>query len=96
LIVFRRQKERETMQLRNPFKKILLNDGEPTGELDPKEMAARLKSAMTTLKGAFIDPERGRVIAPYLNRDEDRKFIERNAETLKVEYQDYDWRLNRD
>jgi hypothetical protein len=49
------------MRLRNPFKKILLNDGEPIGEIDSKEMAARLKSAMSTLKGSFIDAERGRV-----------------------------------
>jgi hypothetical protein len=49
------------MRLSNPFKKILLNDGEPTGEVDSREMAARLKSGMTTLKGAFIEPGRGRV-----------------------------------
>jgi hypothetical protein len=44
----------------------------------------------------FSQAGRLRFIAPYLNRDEDREFLEKNAETLKVAYQDYDWRLNRD
>ena len=44
----------------------------------------------------FSQVELLRFIAPYLNRDEDREFVEKNAETLKVAYQDYDWRLNRD
>jgi hypothetical protein len=44
----------------------------------------------------FSQGERLRFIAPYLNRDEDREFIEKNAETLKIVYQNYDWRLNRD
>jgi GH15 family glucan-1,4-alpha-glucosidase len=34
-------------------------------------------------------------IAPYLYDEEERKFLLENAETIKVEYQDYDWRLNR-
>lgn len=34
-------------------------------------------------------------IAPYLYEEEDRKFIEKNLNTLKVGYQQYDWRLNR-
>ena len=44
----------------------------------------------------FSQVELLRFIALYLNRDEDREFIEKNAKTLKVAYQDYDWRLNRD
>jgi hypothetical protein len=36
-----------------------------------------------------------RFIAPYLYRQEDRGFIEENADRLRVTYQDYDWRLNR-
>jgi hypothetical protein len=39
--------------------------------------------------------ERLRFIVPYLDRQPDREFIEKNAETLAVVYQDYDWRLNR-
>jgi hypothetical protein len=39
--------------------------------------------------------ERIRFIAPYLYQKEDRQFLENNAGNLKVEYQDYDWRLNR-
>jgi hypothetical protein len=58
------------MGLRNVFKKILLNDGEPTGEFDPKEMAASLKRAMSTLKGAFIDAERGRVAYERMQQSE--------------------------
>jgi hypothetical protein len=44
----------------------------------------------------FSQVELFRFISPYLNRVEDRKFIEKNSETLKVAYQYYDWRLNRD
>jgi hypothetical protein len=44
----------------------------------------------------FSPADRLRFIAPYLDKDEDRKFIEKNAETLSVAYQNYDWRLNRD
>jgi len=39
--------------------------------------------------------DRLRYIAPYLTRPPDRQFIENNAETLALVYQDYDWRLNR-
>ena len=39
--------------------------------------------------------ERLRFAAPYLYNPEDRRFIEENAEVLKVGYQEYDWRLNR-
>ena len=39
--------------------------------------------------------DRLRFIAPYLYHEEDRKFLAENAENLKVDYQDYDWRLNR-
>lgn len=34
-------------------------------------------------------------IAHYLYSDKDRKFLLENAENVKVDYQDYDWRLNR-
>jgi hypothetical protein len=39
--------------------------------------------------------ERLRFIAPYLYNRDDRDFLEENAEHIKVNYQDYDWRLNR-
>jgi hypothetical protein len=41
------------------------------------------------------EAERLRFIAQYLYKKEDREYIEKNADTLKVAYQDYDWRLNR-
>jgi GH15 family glucan-1,4-alpha-glucosidase len=40
-------------------------------------------------------PERLRFIARYLYNRDDREFLEENAERTKVDYQDYDWRLNR-
>jgi GH15 family glucan-1,4-alpha-glucosidase len=36
-----------------------------------------------------------RFVAPYLYRDEDRRFLEGQAKTLRVQYEPYDWRLNR-
>jgi len=39
--------------------------------------------------------ERLHFVTPYLYDAKDRKFLEENAETIRVEYQDYDWRLNR-
>ncbi|HEY3276321.1 MAG TPA: glycoside hydrolase family 15 protein [Syntrophorhabdaceae bacterium] len=39
--------------------------------------------------------ERLRFIAGYLYDKDDRKFIEKNAEALRIDYQKYDWRLNR-
>jgi hypothetical protein len=39
--------------------------------------------------------ERLNFIARFLNKMEDREFMEKNAETVKIIYQDYDWRLNR-
>jgi hypothetical protein len=41
------------------------------------------------------DEARLRFIAPYLYREEDRRFLEEKAKALKVNYQAYDWRLNR-
>ena len=39
--------------------------------------------------------ERLRFIAPYLYDEADRRFLEESADTVKVSYQDYDWRLNK-
>ena len=40
-------------------------------------------------------PERLKFVAPYLYNREDKEFIEINAEKVKVDYLDYDWKLNR-
>ncbi|MEW6116544.1 MAG: glycoside hydrolase family 15 protein [Nitrospirota bacterium] len=39
--------------------------------------------------------ERLRFIAPFLYKEEDRRFLEEKAGQLKITYQHYDWRLNR-
>jgi hypothetical protein len=72
------------MRLRNPFKKILLNDGESTGELDSKEMAASLKKAMITLKEAFIDAERGRVAYERIQQSETYQNFLKLSNNLKT------------
>jgi hypothetical protein len=41
------------------------------------------------------EPERVRFVAAYLFEDEDRHFLEDQAESLRIKYQPYDWRLNR-
>jgi hypothetical protein len=43
------------------FKKILLNDGAPHGDISPGEMAAQLKKSMDNLKAAFFETGTGRV-----------------------------------
>jgi len=43
------------------FQKILLNDGEPRGDIPPLEMAAQLKRGMDSLKAAFFETGTGRV-----------------------------------
>ena len=43
------------------FKKILLNEGEPRGDIPPQEMAAQLKRGMDSLKAAFFEDGTGRV-----------------------------------
>jgi len=39
--------------------------------------------------------ERLRFIGPYLYNRDDREYLAAHAEEIKVDYQDYDWRLNR-
>lgn len=41
------------------------------------------------------EEERLLFIAPYLYRNEDRQYLERNAGRFRVKYDPYDWRLNR-
>jgi GH15 family glucan-1,4-alpha-glucosidase len=36
-----------------------------------------------------------RYIAPYMYEQEDRSYLEEKAETVKISYQNYDWRLNK-
>ncbi len=54
-----RQKLPKThMRLAN---KIVLNDGEPRQDIQPKEIAMHLKNSMNVLRGAFFDTKKGRV-----------------------------------
>ena len=41
------------------------------------------------------EEERLLFIAPYLYRNEERQYLERNAGRFRVKYDSYDWRLNR-
>jgi GH15 family glucan-1,4-alpha-glucosidase len=41
------------------------------------------------------EAERLRFIAPYLYDEEDRAFLQEYADIIKIDYQEYDWRLNR-
>lgn len=41
--------------------RIVLNAGEPAGEMEPREIAPALMRTMNTLRGAFFDTRRGRV-----------------------------------
>ncbi len=52
------------------FKKILLNDGEPSGDISPQEIAARLKNSMDILRGAFFEPGTGRVAYERIQQSE--------------------------
>ncbi len=46
---------------KNPFQKILLNEGEPTRDIAPQEMAAELKKTMDNLRVAFFETGTGRI-----------------------------------
>jgi GH15 family glucan-1,4-alpha-glucosidase len=50
------------------FGKIILNDGEPSEDISPKEIALRLKSSMNILRGAFFDTPKGRVAYEQMKR----------------------------
>jgi GH15 family glucan-1,4-alpha-glucosidase len=50
--------------------KLVLNDGEPSQEVLPSEMAPRLKGQMNILRGAFFDTRRGRVAYERMRRSE--------------------------
>jgi len=53
------------------FKKILLNDGEPRGDISPQEMAAQLKRSMDRLKAAFFETGTGRVAYESIKESEE-------------------------
>ncbi|MEW6387026.1 MAG: DUF547 domain-containing protein [Thermodesulfobacteriota bacterium] len=52
------------------FKKILLNPGEPRGDLPPQEMAAQLKRSLDRLKAAFFEDGTGRVAYERIRQSE--------------------------
>ncbi len=52
------------------FKKILLNDGQPRGDISPPEMAAQLKRGMDRLKAAFFESASGRVAYERIKESE--------------------------
>ena len=77
------------------FKKILLNDGKPTRDMPPQEMATALKSAMTTMKGAFFEAGTGRIayermrpseiFQDFLTQSYNLKSMDRGALTRREE-----------
>lgn len=52
------------------FKKILLNDGEPTRDIAPQEMAAELKKTMDKLRVAFFETGTGRIAYERMQQSE--------------------------
>ncbi len=75
--------------------KTFLNAGGIT--IDKINHAVSLSRIFKWYGGDFgkTQAERLRYIARYLYRLEDRDYIDTNANNVKVQYQDYDWRLNR-
>ncbi|RJR33863.1 MAG: DUF547 domain-containing protein [Deltaproteobacteria bacterium] len=53
------------------FKKILLNDGPPAGDVSPREMSAQLKKSMDRLKAAFFETGTGRVAYERIKESEE-------------------------
>jgi len=66
------------------FKKILLNDGAPSGDIPPQEMAARLKSAMSSLKAAFFETGTGRVAYEQIQQSESYQAYLQLSNNLKA------------
>jgi len=66
------------------FKKILLNDGAPRGDIPPQEIAARLKSAMSALKGAFFEGGTGRVAYEQIKESESYQAYLQLSNNLKA------------
>jgi GH15 family glucan-1,4-alpha-glucosidase len=65
--------------------------------LDKEAARVSLSRVLKWYGGDFgkTEAERLRSLAPYLYDGEDRDYLLENAERLKVDYQPYDWRLNR-
>ncbi|MBW1989763.1 MAG: DUF547 domain-containing protein [Deltaproteobacteria bacterium] len=65
--------------------------------LDRESRTVRLSRIFFWYGRDFGDsrPERLRALAKYLYGDKDREFILDHADTLKVRFEGYDWRLNR-
>ena len=65
--------------------------------LDRAHRTVRLSQVFDWYADDFGDSqeERLRFLAPYLYDAEDRAFLHDHAAELRVEYSDYDWRLNR-
>lgn len=66
---FPHRKDTEATMSMNPFKKVLLNEGQPTLDLPPQEMASKLKNTMNILRGAFFDAN-GRVAYERMHKSE--------------------------
>jgi GH15 family glucan-1,4-alpha-glucosidase len=67
--LFQPPREKKALMPGNPFKKILLNDGEPSGDIPLQEMAAKLKATMNILRGAFFQPD-GRIAYERMQQSE--------------------------
>jgi len=73
---------------KSPFQKILLNVGEPAADIPPQEMAAELKSTMTTMRVAFFDMGTGRVAYERMRQSEiyqDFLKLSNNLKTMNLE-----------
>lgn len=55
---------------KNPFQKILLNDGKPARDIAPQEMAAELKKTMDNLRVAFFETSTGRIAYERMQQSE--------------------------
>jgi len=75
--------------------KTFLNSGGI--QLDPKNRKAKLSRVLKWYGQDFgkTPAERLRFIAPYLYNEKDRRFLEEKAGDIQIEYEPYDWRLNR-
>jgi hypothetical protein len=65
--------------------------------LDKKKKHVSLSKIFKWYGGDFGKNKREKLtfISPYLYNEEDRTFLKQYAGTVTVDYQDYDWRLNR-